>query len=559
MTRQKLTAEEFIKKARNVHGDKFIYDKVNYIDSKTKICIVCPKHGEFWQRPNDHLCGNGCPMCKTEKNKINRLDTLDTFIEKARKIHGDKYIYTEAVYKNTTTPLTIICRKHGAFQQMPNSHLQGHGCPKCGIDKSNLVMTNDQYIEKARKVHGDEYDYSFVEYKTPLTPIKIICKKHGVFLQKPSYHLSGNGCPKCGYEKVHKDLAEDKESFIAKAKVIYGGKYVYDEVKYVNNKTHVKVICPKHGEFWVRPDNHINAHSGCPRCATKHSEWEMEIYAYIKEKFDPSVILGDKTVLNGLELDIFSKKYNIAIECDGLRWHSEEFKLDKLYHAHKTEECQKKGIRLIHIFEDEWYDKKEIVQSRLDSLFGKITNKIYARNCKVVQLENSICESFLNQSHIQGSCRSSIRYGLVHNEKLVAVMTFGNLRRNLGSKGSSGSYELLRFCNSLNTVVVGGASKLLKHFINDYHPKSLISYCDLRWSNGNMYEKLGFTLDHISSPSYFYIVGAERKNRFLYRKDVLVKEGYDSSKTEHEIMLERGIYRIYDCGCKVYKMVFIEP
>ena len=121
-------------------------------------------------------------------------------------------------------------------------------------------------------------------------------------------------------------------------------------------------------------------------------------------------------------------------------------------------------------------------------------------------------------------------------------------------KKGEGVYELLRFCNKLNTTVVGGASKLLKHFIKTVNPKSIISYADKRWSNGNLYEKLGFIHTHDSKPNYFYIVNNKRENRFSYRKDILVKEGYDKTKTEHEIMLERKIYRIYDCGCMVFRL-----
>ena len=134
-------------------------------------------------------------------------------------------------------------------------------------------------------------------------------------------------------------------------------------------------------------------------------------------------------------------------------------------------------------------------------------------------------------------------------------MTFGCLRKNLGSKSSEDTYELLRFCNKLNTNVIGGASKLFKHFIKEHNPSEIISYCDRRWSQGNMYNILGFELDHVSRPNYYYIINGKRENRFGFRKDILIKQGFDKNKTEHEIMLERKIYRIYDCGCNVYKFI----
>ena len=133
-------------------------------------------------------------------------------------------------------------------------------------------------------------------------------------------------------------------------------------------------------------------------------------------------------------------------------------------------------------------------------------------------------------------------------------MTFGAKRKSLGSKSEEKCYELLRFCNKLNTSVIGGASKLLKHFVKLHSPKEIISYCDRRWSQGQLYEKLGFKLDHVSKPNYFYIVNGKRENRFKYRKSELVKQGFDKNKTEEQIMNERKIKKIYDCGTKVYKM-----
>ena len=263
--------------------------------------------------------------------------------------------------------------------------------------------------------------------------------------------------------------------------------------------------------------------------------------------------LHNRDILNGREIDIYIPSLKLGIEYDGLRWHSEIFNKGANYHLSKTEECERQGIRLIHIFEDEWQYKRDIVKSRLLNLIGKTPDKIYARKCAIKEVDSHTASKFLNENHIQGTCNSSYRYGLYYNDELVSIMTFGKLRKNLGSTDKDGYYELLRFCNKLNTAVVGGASKLFKHFLKENKPTNVISYADRRWSNGGLYEKLGFTLNHKSKPSYFYVVNDKRENRFKYRKDVLVKEGYDSSKTEHQIMLERGIYRIYDCGCLVYE------
>ena len=243
---------------------------------------------------------------------------------------------------------------------------------------------------------------------------------------------------------------------------------------------------------------------------------------------------------------------NIGIEYDGLKWHSDEFK-DKNYHLNKTEECKKLGIRLVHIFEDEWMNKKEIIKSIIRNIIGKTENKIYARKCIIQNVNDNEKKEFLEKNHIQGNVNSQINLGLYHDGELVSLMCIGKPRINLGRKTSlEDEYELLRFCNKLNTNIVGGASKLFKYFITNYNPTLTTSYCDYRWSIGNMYKALGFTLSHHSQPNYYYIIGNNRKNRFKYRKSELIKEGFDPEKSEKEIMEERGIHRIYDCGSLVY-------
>ena len=218
-----------------------------------------------------------------------------------------------------------------------------------------------------------------------------------------------------------------------------------------------------------------------------------------------------------------------------------------------TKRCEENGIRLIHVFEDEWLYKKDIVKSMILNMLHKTPSKIYARKCEISEVTNKEVKEFLDNNHIQGKCNSSVNIGLYYNGELVSLMTFGKPRINLGSHSQEGSWELVRFCNKLNTSVVGGASRLFKHFITKYQPNNIISYSDNRWATGNMYDKLGFVFDHASAPNYYYVIGLERENRFKYRKDRLIAEGYDPNKTEHEIMLEREIYRIYDCGCKVWK------
>lgn len=232
-------------------------------------------------------------------------------------------------------------------------------------------------------------------------------------------------------------------------------------------------------------------------------------------------------------------------------WHSDDKKPDN-YHLTKSELCENVGYKLIHVFEDEFVYKKEIVLSRLLNILGKTKEKIYARKCEIKEVTYKDSECFLNENHIQGNCISKHRYGLYYNNELVSLMTFGSTRINLNSKKENGVFELLRFVNKKNTSVLGGASKLLKHFIKVVSPIKIISYSDNRWGNGNLYKKLNFKFVRKSKPNYFYVLKNKRINRFTYRKDVLVKQGFDKNKSEKEIMKERGINRIYDCGSTLF-------
>ena len=329
----------------------------------------------------------------------------------------------------------------------------------------------------------------------------------------------------------------------------------------------VCIICLEHGEFYQTPTKHLLG-QGCPKCAienrlkvnnisTEHhncAKMEDEICSYL-EKIGVEYERNNRTILDGSEIDILIPSKSFGIECDGLKWHSEEFKPNN-YHLTKTNECAKKGIRLFHVYEDEWLNKKGIIKDKISSVLGKTSNKVYARNCTIKIPSEEEKRKFINETHIQGDIPSSVKLGLYYQNELVAIMTFGKLRLPLGHRNvSENQYELLRYSTKLDTSVIGGASKLFKYFVDNYNPKEIISYCDLRFSVGNLYNKLGFTVDHISQPNYYYIIGNNRKNRFRFRKSELVKNGYDSEKSEHEIMLERKIYRIYDCGNLVFKWI----
>ena len=497
------------------------------------MCIICPEHGEFWQTPAAHVRGHGCPICSKYK-KGKHTVTTENLIKKCNNVHNNKYSYEKTKYIDANTKICVTCPVHGDFYILPFHHLNGQGCPKC----KGRNLTQDDVIAKFKEIHKDKYDYSKVIFSKIKEKVCIICPEHGEFWQTPQKHINGQGCPICGGRaKLTTPI------FIEKSNNIHNFKYIYSNVEYINNKTYIDIICPIHGLFKQLPYNHLKGH-GCPKCVETTSKQECIIYNFIK-KIDKDIMQSKRDVIFPYELDLYSLKHNIAIEYNGLYWHNEKNVVNN-YHLMKTKLCEKQGIKLIHIFEDEWLYKQNIVKSRIKSIFGLIDRKIYARKCIIKEVSFSDSKVFLETNHIQGECMSKYRYGLYYNGELVLLMTFG-------SKRKKDYYELLRFCNKLNTSVIGGASKLLNYFIKIHKPKEIISYCDRRWPVGNIYEKLGFKIDHVSQPNYYYVIGQNRENRFKYRKSELIKQGFDKDKSEHEIMLERGIYRIYDCGTKVYK------
>lgn len=202
MTYNQLTSKTFIEKSKKIHGDKFDYSKVDYVNNQTKVCIICPIHGEFWQTPGSHLNGRGCNLCSKP------VHDTESFITESKKKHGDKYDYSKVEYVNSRTKVCIICPEHGEFWQTPNNHLRGRNCPKCGqiATHKRQALSTDEFIERAKKIHGNKFDYSKVNYENNHTEVCIICPEHGEFWQKPLKHLSGHKCPKCGESSLETEV-----------------------------------------------------------------------------------------------------------------------------------------------------------------------------------------------------------------------------------------------------------------------------------------------------------------------------------------------------------------
>jgi hypothetical protein len=337
------------------------------------------------------------------------------------------------------------------------------------------------------------------------------------------------------YEKNHISKSEDYSKKNMK---------IANDINYVHyiGEGISKFKCDREHIFEINSDNYshrtklkIPLCTVCNPIGDLKSIKEKEILNYIKSIYKDSVI---QSYRDFLEIDIYLPELKIGFEFNGLYWHSELFK-DKNYHLEKTKYFKNRGIRIIHIWEDDWTFKGDIVKSQIKNWLGLIGNKIFARNCYIKEIDNSA--SFLNENHIQGSDKSKLKIGLYQNEELVSLMTFDMFEGRV--KMEEGGWNLSRFSNKLDTVVIGGASKLLKYFIKKYKPIRIISYADKSWSNGGLYFKLNFNLIDEIKPDYKYLIENRRVHKSRYRKSNL-----DTTLSESQYMSSLNINRIWDCG-----------
>jgi hypothetical protein len=306
------TTDKFINDAKEVHGETYDYSGVKYINGSMKVIIKCKEHGEFLQVPSSHLQGAGCPTCAGVK-----LKTTDKFIQDAKEVHGEIYEYSGVKYIRSNIKVFIKCKKHGEFLQTPGAHLQGAGCLVCA---GNQLKTIDKFIQDAKEVHGEIYDYSEVKYIGSHTNVIIKCKEHGDFEQTPSSHLRGSGCPICTGKQL-----KTIDKFIQDAKDVHGDKYDYSEVKYIGSHTKVIIKCKEHGEFLQTPNNHLRGQD-CPKCFGNYSKISLEWLNFIK--------INNNTIINVLSksgeyripttryhVDGFCMETNTVYEFQGDKWH----------------------------------------------------------------------------------------------------------------------------------------------------------------------------------------------------------------------------------------------
>ena len=476
------------------------------------ICDICYKEKIIEYRKyinniknkNFYVCSLSCAQSKIKlTKKENYGDCNFSNIEKREKTCIEKY--NDKNYKN--------------IKKMKDTNIKKYNF--------EYPIQNDDVKEKRKKTNIDKFGVD-----SPIKNTEIKEKRNETLLLRYGDK---------NFNNIKKTLDTIKNSNINKLSLNFN----LDVIDYDNQLFTIK--CEKNHNFKISYDliykRNLYNTTICTVCnpiGSLYSDSEKKVLDYIKENYNGKIIINNRITIQPYELDIYLPDLNLAFEYNGLFWHS-EFYRDKKYHRMKFKMCEEKNIQLIQIMEDDWIYKQDIVKSMILNKLNKITNKIFARKCVIKQVfEKNIIKNFLNQNHIQGYTASTIKLGLFFNDKLVSLMTFIKKDNN---------YELNRYCNILNTVIIGSASKLFSYFIKNYIFDNIISFSNNFYSNGNLYFILNFRKLLELREDYSYIVNGKRCHKFNFRKNK------DEKNTERNIMLNKNYLRLYDAG----KIKFIYP
>lgn len=360
---KKVDLAEFIRRSNQRHGGQYDYSKVQFTSTTDMVTITCAEHGDFSQKASGHYQGNGCPQCGRMRKRMIEIYEQE-FLQEALAIHGDRFDYSRVKFKSkrNSERVEIVCREHGVFLQNPMNHLRGYGCNQCA---GNAPGTKISFVQAARAVHGEKYDYDNVIYVSTAFPVRITCREHGDFSMGPALHLAGRGCRRCSDEKRTEALSGSTEEFIASAKLVHGDTYDYSMVAYVNNNARIIIKCRSHGAFDQLPRSHLSG-IGCARCsASKGEALIRSILQELKIKFREQVNFPDlifPETGGRLRFDFYIDEMRTAIEFDGAQ-HFEPINFTGLEQAElqvsfeqlrrrdafKNQYCEMRDVRLIRI------------------------------------------------------------------------------------------------------------------------------------------------------------------------------------------------------------------
>ena len=536
-----------------------------------------------------------------------KFKNTEEFIKVAQEIRGNKYDYSLVNYKRMDAKVKIICPIHGEFEITPDRHLHSKfGCPFCGLKQG----TKESFIQKAKEIHGDKYDYSLVDYKNNQSKIKIICPKHGLFYKSPNEHISGKaGCPVCSQEKQneikHNIFKKNLEDFIKEAKQVHGDKYDYSLVKYYNTHTKVKIVCPEHGLFEQTPHHHLDG-SECPVCGKlKKAASRLNSWSYVLEKLKKAH--GDKydyskSIYNGVnnKIEIICPEHGSFWMTPVNHWCGQD--CPKCMIGTNTSKQEKNLGEFISSLGVKWVKTREILNGKEIDIYipdlkiaieydgvywhNNINNSYKFEECKkqgirliqITEWEWLFCKEkikkYLKDTLVKHSANrfyarkceikeiDNITYRNFCEENHLQGYAIATIRLGLFYKdeliqimgfsklGQEYEYEIIRECSKQEYYIIGGKGKLLKYFEINYKPKFLISYCEKNKFSGDSYLKLGFRLDKENQSDYNYYKGKQKLSRQDCQKSLF--ETFDENLSEWENMSNNGYMRLFDYGNYVF-------
>ena len=547
---------EDVKKYLNKYNIDLLTTKEDYKGVRFPLTLKCSCKN-IWQTKLGHFKNSiykSCPSCsisKTKKDKPYRKYD----IHYVRSIVKGSTILSKD-YTHSRDKITLQCQCGVVFKRdfsyLQNLHKENKEvyCNSCNM-RIRLLKKQNNMSTIVNEVCENKGFKVLSEYVSAEIPLKIQCMKCEEIYYQPYRSIQPKKqkyCYICNHLQSNLEKREKSIQEIVEYVESTDNKVLKINVATTPIEMTLQCKCSKVYDVNIYNFNkRIN--KTCPSCSNNTSNFENEIVDYIKT-VNPTleVIQQDRKTLEGRELDILIPSRNLAIECDGLYWHSELRGKSHKYHLDKTLMCSEKNIQLIHIFENEWSDKQEIVKSIISNLLN-VSERIYARKCFIQEVSKRDAKLFLECNHLQGYSPSTLNVALFYNDEIVSLMTFGKSRYD-----KKVEWEMIRFCNKLNLSVVGGASRLFKEGLKILKG-SIISYSDRRYFNGELYRQLGFYKIKNSTPNYFYF-NEERKlkSRQTFQKHKLkgLLEYFNPELTEWENMKNNGYNRIWDCGNSVW-------
>jgi hypothetical protein len=519
---------------------ELLYIIMNDITSPVT-CTVCnnPVLFSTFQSGYKMFCSTGCVShSDTVKEKRNRTNLKRYGVDNVAKLNK-----TQEKRKDTTVEKYGVehgFQSDGIKEKIKNTNLNNYGVENVSQAQSIKEKKQESILNRYGVDNISQIDWVQDKIK------KTMIKNHGVshWTQSPEnkekmreVFLDRYGT-KTFKESFIKNYNLYNKDYIEKTFITEGILNFTDLIEFFN----ISRCCA----YKMLKDNNIDYRTEKSFISLQETEIANFLTAH-----GISVNRNDRTIIHPQEIDIYAPLHKIGIEFNGLYWHSEANGKDKNYHLMKTTLCKAKGIQLIHVFEDEWAFKENIVKSILLSKFNIYKEKYHARKCHVKEIDNKTKSLFLKENHLQGDDNSSVRLGLFHGNVLLSVMTFG--RRKI--TGGESKFELLRFCNKLNVQTMGGASKLFSYFIKNFDYDKITTYADVRYGDGKLYERLGFSFKHQSQPNYWYFKNGVRFNRMTFQKHKLknLLERFDDTVSEKINLINNSYNTIFDCGNFVFE------